>query len=111
MEATTTGQVDQLWTNEKCSSHSWPLLGKVKTVGQGCGLHASSGGSLECQLKPYGTFLSCYNGLINLVLVLHIVEDKLMELVRGGYVINGATGSIYFCLKISHSDQTNVGTP
>ena len=51
MEATTTGQVDQLWTKEKCSSHPQPLLGKVKTAGQGCGLHASSRGSLECQMK------------------------------------------------------------
>ena len=53
MEATTTGRVDQLWTKEKCSCHSQHMLGKVKTAGQGCGLRASSGGSLECQLKPW----------------------------------------------------------
>ena len=51
MEVTTTGQVDQLLTKEEFSNYSQHILGKVKTAGQGCGLHASSGGSLECQLK------------------------------------------------------------
>ena len=41
MEATTSGRVDQLWTKEKCPSHPWHLLGKLKTAGQGCGLHHS----------------------------------------------------------------------
>ena len=53
MEATTTRRVDQLWTKEDCSSHSQNILGKVKTACQGCGLHDSSGGSLEWQLKPW----------------------------------------------------------
>ena len=35
-EATLAGQVDQLWTKGICSSHSCPLLGKVKTAGQCC---------------------------------------------------------------------------
>ena len=32
MEATTTGQVDQLWTREDCSRHSQHILGKVKQL-------------------------------------------------------------------------------
>ena len=47
MEATTAGRDDQLWTKRDCSSHPQPLLGKVKTAVQGCGLRAFSGGSLE----------------------------------------------------------------
>ena len=50
MEATTDGRHNQLWSKGKCWSHPHPLLGKLKTAGQSCGLCASSGGSLECQL-------------------------------------------------------------
>ena len=39
-------------TKGDCSGHPQPLLGKVKTAGQGCGLPAFSGGSLERQRKP-----------------------------------------------------------
>ena len=46
MEATTSGQVDQLRTKEECSNYSQHILGKVKTAGEGCGLQASSGCSL-----------------------------------------------------------------
>ena len=42
MEATTTGRIDQLWTNKECSSNSQHRVGKVKTASQGCGLSASS---------------------------------------------------------------------
>ena len=35
IEATTAGLFDQLWTKGICSSHPRPLLGKVKTTGQG----------------------------------------------------------------------------
>ena len=52
MKTTTAGRVDQLWTKGECSIYPQPLLGKVKSAGQGCGLHASSEGSLEWQLKP-----------------------------------------------------------
>ena len=37
---------------EAINSHQQPLLGKVKTAGQGYGFRASLGGSLEWQLKP-----------------------------------------------------------
>ena len=55
---TTDGWVDQLWTKGICSSHPWPLLGKVKTAGQGCGFRASSGRSLEWHLKPWDSQLT-----------------------------------------------------
>ena len=42
MEANPVGGVDQLWKKLICSSHCKPLLGKVKTVGQGCDFHRPS---------------------------------------------------------------------
>ena len=42
MEATPVGWVDQLWATRICSSNPQPLLGKVKTFGQGCDFHGSS---------------------------------------------------------------------
>ena len=52
MQANTAERVDQLWTKGECSFYPQSLLGKAKSAGQGCGLHASSEGLLELQLKP-----------------------------------------------------------
>ena len=53
----------QDWAIEKLPGSHWqPLLGKVKTAGQGCGFCASSGGSLEWQLKPWNSQLIVFFG-------------------------------------------------
>ena len=46
------GRCTKLIHSKLLGSHQQPLLGKVKTAGQGCGFRASSGGSLKWQLKP-----------------------------------------------------------
>ena len=58
METTTAGWVDHLWTKRIFSSHPLPLLGKVKTAGQGCDLPCSSWlRRLKRQLKPWDSQL------------------------------------------------------
>ena len=50
------------WAIEKShGSHHLPLQGKMKTAGQNSGFRASSGGSVEWQLKPWDSHLTVCN--------------------------------------------------
>ena len=65
-EVTIAGWVDKHLDKENVLQPSSAYLGKMKTAGQGCGFRASSGGSLEWQLKPWDSQLTspgCFKGL------------------------------------------------
>jgi hypothetical protein len=76
MEAIPEGCFEKVLTKIICSSHSQPLLGKVKTAGQGCDFHGSFA---AIPGTPSCVFFMQHILLTNGLLQAHSGNDNFME--------------------------------